>query len=200
MTGTLGPGFLLVYPQGGTQPNVSTLNYVAGQTVANAAIVALGSGGITAIPGVSGFDLLIDVNGYAASGIVSSVNSLTGDVSLLAGSNITVTPSGNSLIIAAPLTSLSAGNVTSGILNLSFGGTGSNNALGARLNLGAAASGGNSDITALFGLTTPLSIVQGGTGTNSPFQTAFQARVTGKCALGSFVVSVGGSILAPASR
>jgi hypothetical protein len=52
VTGTLGPGFLLVYPQGGVLPNVSTLNYLAGQTIANAAIVALGTGGgITAIPG-----------------------------------------------------------------------------------------------------------------------------------------------------
>jgi hypothetical protein len=193
VTNTLGPGFLLVYPQDGAQPNVSTLNYVAGQTVANAAIVALGSGGgITAIPGVSGFDLLIDVNGYyAPSGIVSSLNSLTGDVSLVAGSNISVTPSGNSLTIAAPLTNLNAGNVTSGVLNLSFGGTGSNNSAGARLNLGAAARGANSDITSLTGLTTPLSISQGGTGSATPFQAGFQARVTGTCPAGSFLVSVG---------
>jgi hypothetical protein len=38
------------------------------------------------------------------------------------------------------------------------------NAAAARATLGAAASGGNSDITSLSGLTTPLSIVQGGTG------------------------------------
>lgn len=44
------------------------------------------------------------------------------------------------------------------------GGTGSTTASGARANLGAAASGANSDITALSGLTTPLSIPQGGTG------------------------------------
>jgi hypothetical protein len=66
VTNTAGPGFLLVFPQGGAQPNVSTLNYVASQTIANAAVVPLGSGGLTAIPGVSGFDLLIDVNGYYA--------------------------------------------------------------------------------------------------------------------------------------
>jgi len=62
-----GSGFLLVFPQGGVQPTVSTLNYTAGQVVANAAVVPLGAtGAITAIPGVSGFDLLIDVNGYYA--------------------------------------------------------------------------------------------------------------------------------------
>jgi len=63
----VGAGFLKVYPQGGAPPAVSTLNYVAGQVVANAAVVPLGAtGAITAIPGVSGFDLLIDVNGYYA--------------------------------------------------------------------------------------------------------------------------------------
>ncbi|MBI3996561.1 MAG: hypothetical protein HY352_02770 [Candidatus Omnitrophica bacterium] len=44
------------------------------------------------------------------------------------------------------------------------GGTGSTTAGGARTNLGAAASGANSDITSLSGLTTTLSVVQGGTG------------------------------------
>lgn len=47
------------------------------------------------------------------------------------------------------------------------GGTGSSTAAGARTNLGAAASGSNSDITALSGLTTALSIAQGGTGATS---------------------------------
>jgi len=45
-----------------------------------------------------------------------------------------------------------------------YGGTGSNNPAGARLNLRAAASGVNGDITAITGLLTPLSISQGGTG------------------------------------
>lgn len=49
------------------------------------------------------------------------------------------------------------------------GGTGGNTASAARFNLSAAASGNNSDITALTGLTTPLGVVFGGTGvTNMP--------------------------------
>jgi hypothetical protein len=64
-TNTAGPGFFLIYPQGGSQPLVSTLNYLAAQTVANAAIVPAGtSGGVTVIAGVSGADLIIDINGY----------------------------------------------------------------------------------------------------------------------------------------
>jgi hypothetical protein len=89
-----GSGFLLVFPQGGVQPTVSTLNYTAGQVVANAAVVPLGAtGAITAIPGVSGFDLLIDVNGYyapqgafshliAAGGVASNGSALGGFVNL----------------------------------------------------------------------------------------------------------------------
>lgn len=44
------------------------------------------------------------------------------------------------------------------------GGTGAATASGARTNLSAAASGANSDITSLTGLTTPLSVAQGGSG------------------------------------
>jgi len=65
VTNTQGPGFILIYPQGGSQPTVSTLNYVANQTIANAAVAALGTGGgITVIAGVSGTDLILDTNGY----------------------------------------------------------------------------------------------------------------------------------------
>ena len=65
VTNTQGPGFILIYPEGGSQPTVSTLNYLAGQTVANAAIVPAGTnGGVTVIAGVSGTNLIIDVNGY----------------------------------------------------------------------------------------------------------------------------------------
>ena len=68
VTNTQGPGFILIYPQGGSQPTVSTLNYVANQTIANAAVVPLGTGGgITVIAGVSGTDLILDINGYYAS-------------------------------------------------------------------------------------------------------------------------------------
>ena len=44
------------------------------------------------------------------------------------------------------------------------GGTGSTTAGGARTNLSAAASGANSDITSITGLTTPLTVAQGGIG------------------------------------
>jgi Chaperone of endosialidase len=83
VTNTQGPGFILIYPQGGSQPTVSTLNYVAGQTVANAAVVPLGTGGgVTVIAGVSGANLIIDTNGYYAPNIVTSINGSTGAVTI----------------------------------------------------------------------------------------------------------------------
>jgi microcystin-dependent protein len=57
------------------------------------------------------------------------------------------------------------GNI--GPIPLSAGGTGATSASDARNALGAAASGANSDITSLTGLTTPLSVAQGGTGLSS---------------------------------
>ncbi|EPG7218229.1 phage tail protein [Acinetobacter baumannii] len=54
-----------------------------------------------------------------------------------------------------------------GTAAISQGETGATTAAGARANLGAAASGVNSDISELKGLTTPLSISQGGLGADN---------------------------------
>ncbi|MFA3130057.1 phage tail protein [Acinetobacter pittii] len=51
-----------------------------------------------------------------------------------------------------------------GTAGVSQGGTGATDALNARKNLGAAASGDNSDITGLSGLTKAIAVSQGGTG------------------------------------
>jgi hypothetical protein len=78
VTNTQGAGFILIYPQGGTQPVVSTLNYVAGQTIANAAVVPLGTGGgVSVVAGVSGTDLVVDTNGYYASAAANQANTFT---------------------------------------------------------------------------------------------------------------------------
>jgi hypothetical protein len=62
----------------------------------------------------------------------------------------------------------STGNISfTGTLAVADGGTGAITAPLARTNLGAAASGANSDITSLSGLTTALSVIQGGTGANT---------------------------------
>ena len=76
-TNTTGPGFFKVFPQGSAAPVVSTLNYTAGQTIANAAIVPAGTGsGITVSAGVSAADLVIDINGYfVGNGGLAPLNS-----------------------------------------------------------------------------------------------------------------------------
>jgi hypothetical protein len=99
----VGPGFLTLYPEGGVFPAVSTLNFVANDVVANAAVVPLSaSGAISVAFGVSGGDLVLDTNGYYSPlGVVNSLNGLGGDLTLVAGSNITLTPGAGTLSISA---------------------------------------------------------------------------------------------------
>lgn len=66
--------------------------------------------------------------------------------------------------LMADLKDWQAGNVSGQALAVISGGTGSENAAGARTNLEVAKSGANTDITSLGGLTTPISVTQGGTG------------------------------------
>jgi hypothetical protein len=61
-----GPGHLTVWPAGGAAPQVSTLNYVAGEVVANAAIVPLSAAGAISVQSLRSAHLVIDVNGYFA--------------------------------------------------------------------------------------------------------------------------------------
>ncbi len=66
VTSTAGDGFLAIYPRNGQPvPLVSTINYVAGQTIANAAVVPTDNAGfISILCGVSGTHVIVDVNGY----------------------------------------------------------------------------------------------------------------------------------------
>jgi len=106
VTNTLGPGFILIFPDGEAQPGVSTLNYVAGQTVANAAVVPLGtSGGITVIAGVSGTDLILDTNGYYGASGVGTSNTFLG----LDAGNFTMTGDSNTGIGSSALQSNTTG-------------------------------------------------------------------------------------------
>jgi hypothetical protein len=116
----------------------------------------------------------------------STGNTLT-KATITAGSGITVTNGNGSITIASTsgggsVTSVAASGGTTGLsftgspitgagtltlggtLAIASGGTGATSASGARLTLSAAGSGANSDITSLTGLTTALSVGQGGTG------------------------------------
>ena len=99
----VGPGYLTLWPAGSAFPPVSTLNFVGNDIVANAAVVPLSASGQVSVAfGGSGGDFILDTNGYYSPlGIVNSVNGLGGDVTLVAGSNVTITPGAGSISISA---------------------------------------------------------------------------------------------------
>lgn len=124
---------------------VSSLNGLTGAlTIANASgsgtVVTLNDAS-TAAKGIASFDA---TNFSVSGGVVNTVQNLA--------------------VTSAPTF---AGLTLSGALTVANGGTGAVTAVGARGNLGAAASGANTDITSLGGLTTALSVAQGGTGATS---------------------------------
>lgn len=71
--------------------------------------------------------------------------------------------------------------LSTGVVSVAHGGTGSTTAAAARTALGTAASGANSDITSLTGLTTALTVAQGGTGatTAAGARTSLGAAMSG---------------------
>jgi hypothetical protein len=65
VTGTTGPGDLILYPTGAPQPSTSNINYVGGQTVANFANVGLSTAGqMNLFVHVSGTNAIFDVAGF----------------------------------------------------------------------------------------------------------------------------------------
>jgi hypothetical protein len=77
----------------------------------------------------------------------------------------TKTDNATAAITGGSITGVTISSITD--LAVTDGGTGASTASGARTNLGAAASGANSDITSITGLTTALAISQGGTGSTT---------------------------------
>ncbi len=64
-TDTTATSYLAAYPTGSVWPGTSTLNWTSGETVANRAIVTLGSGGAVDLLNHSGTtDVIVDVTGY----------------------------------------------------------------------------------------------------------------------------------------
>ncbi len=69
VTNPTGTGFVVAYPCGASRPLVSNLNYRAGQTVANLAVVKIGTGGKVCIynEGASA-ELVVDIDRYQPAG------------------------------------------------------------------------------------------------------------------------------------
>ena len=89
VTDTTAPSYLTVWPAGAPQPLASDLNWSPGQTIANAVVVALGSGGQISLYNDQGStDLVVDVAGYESGTDVippSTVPLNSQSVSLLTG-------------------------------------------------------------------------------------------------------------------
>jgi uncharacterized repeat protein (TIGR01451 family) len=67
VTGPTDPGDLRIYPTGSTLPDASVINYGAGQTRANNAVIPLGTGGALDVfceQAAGTVDFILDVNGY----------------------------------------------------------------------------------------------------------------------------------------
>jgi NlpC/P60 family len=68
VTEPLAIGFATAYPCGTAPPDVSSLNFGAGQTIANLVTVQLGDGGAVCVTASTPSQVIIDVTGYYASG------------------------------------------------------------------------------------------------------------------------------------
>lgn len=70
VTDTTAASYLTVYPEGGTEPTASNLNWVAGETVANRVVVPINSstGQVTVFNSAGAADVVVDVAGYFSAG------------------------------------------------------------------------------------------------------------------------------------
>jgi Chaperone of endosialidase len=98
-------GNLIAWP-GGPAPTISVLNWAGGIfALGNGIVVPISASGALSvrINGAFGSSahLTIDVNGYYGGSVVTTLNGLSGGVTLAEGSNVTITPSGQTLTVAA---------------------------------------------------------------------------------------------------
>jgi hypothetical protein len=172
-TSTFGFGTMAL--QNSNAVNITGGN-VAVTALSGAITVANGGTGLGATP-TNGQLLIGDGSGYTlatlTAGLGIDITNTSGGISISVdgggvGSVTSVDVSGGTtgiIFSGGPVTT--AGVITmSGTLGVANGGTGGTTASVARANLSSAKSGANSDITSISGLTTPLSIMQGGTGAN----------------------------------
>lgn len=90
-TDSTSAGYLSAYPTGGSLPGVSNLNWVAGETVANLAIVPVGSGGdVTFHNSAGSTEVVVDLEGFFAAATTTA-----GSYVPLAPDRVTDTRSGS---------------------------------------------------------------------------------------------------------
>ncbi|MGA7088242.1 MAG: G1 family glutamic endopeptidase [Candidatus Dormiibacterota bacterium] len=130
VTDTDAASFLTVYPEAGTQPNSSNLNWIPGQTVPNRVVVPVNTttGQITVFNAFGKADVIVDVDGYftndnapAGAGLYTAITPTrlvdTRSGSGEFGAGATLGPSG---VNSEPLASLGSlgSNVTAMVTNV----------------------------------------------------------------------------------
>lgn len=170
--------------------NTSATTNTPRAMVLNITATLTGAGTVN-LPAISGGKAyLVLNNSVGAFAVTVKVTGLTG-VSVPNGKAMWLWNNGTDIVDGVNyISSLALGAA----LPLTSGGTGGTTASAARTNLGAAASGANSDITSLSGLTTPLSVAQGGTGSSSGLgtmaaQNASAVAITGGTVSGTRINS-----------
>lgn len=122
-----GAGFLVTYPAGGAFPPTATIVYNQNTpNLSNAAVVPLGTGGaITVVGGVVPVDLVVDVNGYYAPNVVTSINGSTGAVTIpvlpSGTTGQTLYHNGTSWVANSALSTNGTDVALTGTLNFPFG-------------------------------------------------------------------------------
>jgi Cellulase (glycosyl hydrolase family 5)/IPT/TIG domain len=92
VTNTTAPSYLTVYPAGSSPPLASSLNWVAGETIANLVTVQVGTASaITIFNGAGSTDVVVDLEGYFAA----PAGTAGGEVALTTPARITDTRAGS---------------------------------------------------------------------------------------------------------
>jgi hypothetical protein len=144
---------------------------ISGATITGGTISGLTSP-LAVASGGTGLNSLT-LNGILFGNAGSTLNVTT------AGTQYQVLSAGVGGVPAFGALSLDQVSAVTGILPVANGGTNASTGATARSNLGAAASGANSDIISLTGLTTALSVAQGGTGVTSSTGTGAGVHASG---------------------
>ena len=188
----------VVGPASSTDNAIVRFDSTTGKLLQNSTVTISDAGAIAAASLTLTTDLAIADGGTGASTASAARTALDVDPAGTDNStNVTLTGTPDYITISGQ--TITRGPIVlttdvSGILPIANGGTNASSAGAALTALGAAASGANSDITSLTGLTTDLTVAQGGTGAGT-FTANGILFGNGTSAIGATAVGTSGHVL-----